>query len=591
MTRTLLEKVRSYIDSPTGAHAALAGAFIFAVLVTVLFITPGAYGPIHFSDELRYWETALSLADGSFKVALYHHYPPLYPLSLLPAMLFFSPYQAYEAAKALNALYLCSAIFPAYLLLRKFTPRWVSVCGAAFLLLYPVQVVMPRSIISENLFYPLFMWALRFAFGDVLPGRSKNRWNEAILFGLLLGGLMLTRYIALALVPAFLLIWWLKPDQGERGWLLLSWKKIGHLLAVLLPLTGLVGVWLLLGAREGVPLKDLLGFFLTEDSNPAQLGLDRLLMWALFYLSFTLLIAAPYLTLLLEALPRVHWRRWREAVPRWWTSMAILVAFFLLAVVRHSWRAAYNYPDPSRLHERYVLYFGPLFILTVVIMLWQQDKLKTRRILASVGLAMALSGLAYALLFYGIAFVDYGLDISRSSPFGYIILSLDEMFLLLTGALNAIAGLAMWKGRKGVLGVYAACLAAFFIFGEVKVFQSILLPRQISNAQMAGVLRHIEDSQILQEDFREGPVVVTANATITDNQLRKWEYTLFFNGYQNIKFRRAGENELDQDTLMRVSFDGYSLRLREVEEKLYQSLPGDRFKFLGDFYTLTEGKS
>ena len=135
---------------------------------------------------------------------------------------------------------------------------------------------MPGIIFSENLFYPLFMWTVLFAFTNVWPTSQKNRAIESFIFGILLGLLFLTRYIALALIPAFLFIWWLKPFENERLPLLFSVRKFLHLIIILIPLVLIIGGWMNMGMAEGLRAKDTLGLFIAEKPNPDQLSFSQI---------------------------------------------------------------------------------------------------------------------------------------------------------------------------------------------------------------------------------------------------------------------------------------------------------------------------
>ena len=290
------------LDSKKSVILSIFLLYFTGVALSVFITNPLTHGPTHFNDEIRYWETALSLYQGNFSAAKFYRSPPFYPISLLPAFYFSYPFGAFTFSKLLNSLYITSAIIPAFLLLRKFTKRNISIVAITLLLLNPVQFIMPGLILSENIFYPLFMWTVLFAFTNVLPNNPKNRVIESLIVGVLLGLLFLTRYIALALIPAFLLIWWLKPFESEKLPFLFSIRKALHLILIFIPLFLIIGGWINTGLAEGLRVKDMLGFFIAESPNPDQLSLGRLLLWIVFYISFTILLAAPSITMLFASI-------------------------------------------------------------------------------------------------------------------------------------------------------------------------------------------------------------------------------------------------------------------------------------------------
>ncbi|MDK2979824.1 MAG: hypothetical protein PWQ55_171 [Chloroflexota bacterium] len=155
--RTFLGKLRDFLNTKKGAVIALLSLYVAGVLFTFFVIDANVYGPMHFNDEVRYWDIARAIYEGNFSFLTDSDYPPFYSISLLPASYLFSPFARYAAARWLNAFYLTSVIFPAYLLLRKFLDRPTSLLATFVLLCGPIQLVMARTLISENVFYPVFM--------------------------------------------------------------------------------------------------------------------------------------------------------------------------------------------------------------------------------------------------------------------------------------------------------------------------------------------------------------------------------------------------------------------------------------------------
>ena len=263
-----LGKALEFLETKKGAALALVCIYVLGVFFTVIVVDANVFGPMHFNDEVRYWDIARDIYEGNFSFAVDSDYPPFYSISLLPAFCLFSPFTRYAAARWLNALYLTSAIFPAFLLLRKFLDRKTSLLAVFVLLCGPIQVVIARTLISENVFYPMFMWAVLLAFTNLFPVNHKAHIFENLLFGVLLALLYATRFIGLVLIPAFLLVWWLKPFADEKLPLLLSWKKFAHLLMVLAPMLLILAAWQLAGVCEGISLKTMLGFSVADHPDP-----------------------------------------------------------------------------------------------------------------------------------------------------------------------------------------------------------------------------------------------------------------------------------------------------------------------------------
>jgi hypothetical protein len=530
-------KSMEFIESKKGSLLALGGIYLLGVFVTLVLVTRTAYGPIHFGDEVRYWTAARNLAAGEYTILGNLKHPPVYPISLLPAFVLFSGSQTYVVAKLLNAIYLTSAVFPIYLLARKLCGNGISLLVALLALFNPLQVVIPRSIISENVFYPLFMWCVYFAFANVYPAQSRRRYLENAIFGALLGLLFLTRYIALAVIPALLIIWWLKPIDHEPGPFLCSKKKIRHALGLVIPLGVVMAIWLQLGVREHIPLKGMLGFGIASNPNPAQLSLARLWMWFILYLGYAVLIAAPFLGVLCPAMLRFRPKEWRGDTTRWLISVALICIFFLIACTRHSWRAAYNYPEAVKIQGRYILTFGPLFLISAFAVLKNYTPSRSARIWH--GLALILSGggivLAYMTLHHGSFFnITSRLKASASSPDGFLVECIGSAAFL---AFSLVALLAttwcMSKNRRLAYVSLALALVAYYGHGDVCVYRSRLRRAQTNNF-MAHELIRSADLHRAAAGAGTTAVQLGFHARAGKSVRRQVVSTFQFNGFYNV---------------------------------------------------------
>ena len=582
-----LGKLREFLDTKKGAALALVCLYVLGVLFTVFVIDANVYGAMHFNDEVRYWDIARAIFEGNFSFAADSDYPPFYSISLLPAFYLFSPFARYAAARWLNALYLTSTIFPAYLLLRKSLDRRTSLLAVFVLLCGPIQVVIARTLISENVFYPIFMWTVLLAFSSLTPPGSKARILENILFGVLLALLYATRFIALALIPAFLLIWWLKPFGNEKLPLLFSWKKCAHLLTVLAPMLLLLAVWQGAGVNAGVSLKTMLGFSVADHPDPAQLGKRRLLMWAIFYLSYTLEIAAPYLGLMLVSLSQFKLKDWQSNENRWWISLALIVFFFLLACVRHSWRAAYNYPDPVKLQGRYIMYFGPLFLITAFSVFGKKlaIKPKTVTILIFIVLSAGMTLLARAMLNGTFIYpMEQPLSASVNSPYGSMVLTMKDSYFAWALVIMAVSLLLL--GRKTALqaGLFALFILAFNIYGSMLIHQRQLTPRQLLNTQIHNLMENFDSCNVA--DARTAKVTLEIPVDTTSRVIRSWHQALNFNGYTNNELIPSAEISADPRMLFRATYGDCLIDIQHVDEADYTGIDGIKFDLSGYYYQI-----
>src|SRR4051812_23888642 len=158
--------------------------------------------PWIFADELRYSELAKSFAStGHFAI---RGVPgsglgPLYPMLISPAWALFTDVpDAYIAVKAINAVAISLAAVPAYLLARRLLPRSWSLVAAGLSVMLP-STVYAGTIMTENLFYPLFVGA---SLMIVLALERPTAAHQLGALGLI-GLAFLTRTQGIALVPAF----------------------------------------------------------------------------------------------------------------------------------------------------------------------------------------------------------------------------------------------------------------------------------------------------------------------------------------------------------------------------------------------------
>ena len=572
------------LDSKVTAIIAISILYIAGVIFSIYVTKPMAYGPSHFNDEIYYWNIALNLYKGTYTSLEYFYVqPPFYPISLLPAFILFYPFGTYTVAKLLNALYITSAIIPAYLLLRKFINRNLSLVAITIMLFNPVQLIMPARILTENIFYPIFMWTVLFAFTNVWPSSQKNRVIECLILGILLGLTFLTRYIALALIPAFLFIWWLKPFENERLPLLFSIRKSLHLIIILIPLFLIMGSWMNFGMAEGLRVKDTLGLFLAESPNPDQLSFGRLVMWVVFYCSYTILIAAPYLPILLASLSRFKLKDWQEDSNRWLIALAAIILFFLTACVRHSWRINYNYPTPFKLQGRYILYFGPLFLITIFTSLDKPFKLINR--LKLIIYSSAMISTAYAFLFLGFIYLDGPLFITSNSPDGDLIRFMGISFIILTLANVIISSLLINKRRIALFTFIVTFLFGFFIYGNVKISQNRLnTSAQLTNSQIYNLVQEYKTVSSSSIDINSSPLTIFISNDSKSLTISHWRQTLNFNGYPEIELIASDISKDDPSILLQARDNNYSLTLRELTEKDYLISDKKKYSQYGKFF-------
>lgn len=173
-----------------------------------------------YSDELRYLDVARSLLQGRglrVRNMPSDYQKILYPLCILPALLLRTTAAQITAIGWLNAVYMASAVFPAYALARamRLNPR-----RTAFLV--GVTAVLPTmsaaaTFMSETVFLPLSLWQVYFFLRAMLAApRARMGWCAAA--GAFCYLLYLNKEVALYYLIAWVLVrgwvWW----HDKAGW-------------------------------------------------------------------------------------------------------------------------------------------------------------------------------------------------------------------------------------------------------------------------------------------------------------------------------------------------------------------------------------
>lgn len=343
--------------SPEPAHALWHAApwLIFAALALAkgVLLASRAVGMLN-DDSIIYFKAARAFTQGEWFAGV--HYPPLYPLSLTPAFLFDDPVRA---AVALSGLYSSALVFPVWLIAREVVGLRHAAVVTALTCLLPFHYVAARSVMSENLYYPLLLFAVYLVF----TRRSRHRLARDLATGLLLAALYLTRYLTLALIPVLLAAWWLREYAGS-GRLRPDTDRVLRLLSLCGVMVAVFVPWVAVVKANGLAYRMAMGADVADSlGNPAQLTFTRLMLYVGLYAGAWALASAPLLGLVGLATERM--RRFGPADPLTrLTAVLYLIAFGLLVpMARHSWMATYNYPEPKTIVVRYGTYLVALLVV------------------------------------------------------------------------------------------------------------------------------------------------------------------------------------------------------------------------------------
>ncbi len=444
--------------------------FLGAMLLKIIFVLPGTFGLYKDVGESKYFNMVYYLFDGKFYSAaddVTTHYPFLYPMMLIYTYVIKN--FTFNCMLLMNSIFTSSVIFPLYLLARRMLDSKSSQVLVLVVSLIPFQFLIPNRLLSENLYFPLLLWALYLAFVTPIDNNQRILWDA--LTGLFFGLLYLTRFISLAIIPFLMMIWWLKPFEGVTGVFQWNWKKAGHAALILLIAALIFSPWVYIGMTNGLNLKETLGFGIAANTNPQQLTFINLLTWVMLYGCYYLLLAAPVLNLISIAFKAFPLTDLKNENSRWLMSLILLLVGFSLAVVRHSWRAYYNLEMPLRIMGRYVIYFVPLFLLSGLLGLRNFDKTKYRSffhfIASTTLLQLALVAFSYLLIISG-KIIPIGDNFVEPliSIDGFYIQQLGIFFFVFILILYIGGAYMLWNQKQRGIEFLACVLVVFYLFAE-----------------------------------------------------------------------------------------------------------------------------
>ena len=399
------------VGSTQGLSAAKATAILFGLAAAAAalhaFLVGRLPGPFVFMDELGYERMAQSFAHtGHF--SLFGKgglaYSPLYPILLSPIYaLTASLHTAYEWAKVENAVLISLSVFPVYGIARSVLSRRRSVGVAALSLLAPLMLYSGFEM-SESLSYPLCLLAV---WTMLRAARRPSLANDGfMLAAILVASAARLQLVALlpAALTAFLLVALGRPQPGGG-----RLHAVRRMLSEHWALFGVVGVALIAGLVRTVMNNGNLPLA----GRYARAGTAHASAWRVVELFFQHLGeldfavgVVPFAAALLAGYALV-----RSGFPRRpliFASVAVASAFWFLlevaldAAAFDATSAQLRHPPPfidvPRIHERYLIYLVPFFLVALFAALARHRPLGAGRPLAG---AAVVSALLPALIPFG----------------------------------------------------------------------------------------------------------------------------------------------------------------------------------------------
>jgi hypothetical protein len=365
---SLLRRVAASLTSARGALLCLIGIAALSTALRVALLTR-VHAPTVFMDELGYQRLAQSLGQNG-RLALFDKEgladSPLYSAVLAPIYaLGASAPTAYQWIKIVNAVLLSLSLFPIYKIARFVLARRSALLVATLAALAPLMNYS-AFVMSENLAYPLFLfavWAMLAAVRDPGPRTdavllvsivfaSAARIQQIVLFPAALTAVVLAAVLGrekLGKSPTRSVV-----RSLEQHWLLIGSGAALCAFAGIAALTGRGGVSLL-GVYSSVG----------QGAVPNPWRVLELSVQHLAGLDFALGVF-PFVGTLVAAYAFFRYGGQRAHVV--FASVALAVTAWLLVEI--GFFADFLLRDSQanlpRLHERYLVYLVPLFLVALL---------------------------------------------------------------------------------------------------------------------------------------------------------------------------------------------------------------------------------
>src|SRR3989344_2130823 len=332
--------------------------------------------PSILSDEYLYLKSAESLFSNlSYSVhgIPFSSYPPLYPILISLSFVFSNSHTSFFVSQLFNAIFSSLIIIPADLISKEFLVSEKSLLVSIVVGLLPMNFVFSSFIMSENIFYTLFLFSIYFLYNSF----KHLGYKYDIMAGLFIGLSFLSRFAGVSLVfITILMTFYILLFERNR---ILNIKK--KLVMGIISLI-LVMPWLLRNIFTfGFSIDGMLGHYATEVSiSSSSFNFAAFFFWILIYLCFLMLSSGFIMTLALYSL-------FYKIKKQEYKIFLVLISISILTVVIGAANHATGYTIKEitsfswlsgRPIGRYIDTALPISIITSLILLFKSYKINKK---------------------------------------------------------------------------------------------------------------------------------------------------------------------------------------------------------------------
>lgn len=360
-------------------------ALVLAAIVVLAAIGYGAAAqlvrmPVLNPDELRYTLAARALAGGDWLELRgdVYGYGPVYPLLLAPVLALAGNVEAaYPLFKLLDAILFALTAVPVYFLARRLLPEWWSVAVAATAILVPSSIYA-SVVMTESAAYLASSTALL----AVALALERPTVPRQLAMLATVGIAYATRPQFAALLPAFVagavLLWVVDPGRPSvRRAAARLWPTLG---ALALGAAVVGGSLLAAGSSPSGSLGGYADLWREYDPAPvARFVVYHLAGWELYLFVVPFVVAPIVVAQLLREARRGGEREGAFAAAFVTVSTATVLVAAAFATTPYGF---------SELHDRYLFYVAPLWLVAFAV--WLERGLPRPPVLTAVSALVAL---------------------------------------------------------------------------------------------------------------------------------------------------------------------------------------------------------
>lgn len=350
--------------------------FAISCILKIFLVLP-AEAPVVFGDEYLYKENAKYILKLDYYSS---HYPPLY--SLIQSLSFVvDASNFYLVMQVINVILSSLLVYPTWLLAKKYLGYKDRIVVSILILLIPFQVVYPRIIMSENLYYSLFIFLVYFT----IISSEKLRYIDSVILGITIAFCLMTRYMTYALLPTIVFIWVvlsyismklrnLKLIQMIKEWLCKGSTIVISTFIISMP-------WIFTRYIKGYPILEIFNKNRTEYISTS--GSEHLIKWTVFYGCLFVLSLSPLLLPLFFGLLNSKIIKLDNDEKKFTFATIFITIPIYLTAIKHSSQAYYNQDIPYYIIGRYTTYVLPLWLILSYILIkkiYNSDEKRTNNI-------------------------------------------------------------------------------------------------------------------------------------------------------------------------------------------------------------------